>query len=385
MRTSRQIWQDLIRLFRRPAATGATESRGTSAAASSVNTALLEDVAGLQSGLEQLSQRDGQQLEDLRRRVSQLESERDIARQDVEGLRHALADAVSRQEKTEIHASTLEIRFREQDEKHQADLQEALIRERRQNRRLQLATVMAVAALVLGGALSVTIFRMVENNASLLATVNEGLRGIQASIDQYQSDTRNELARATASFASRMLPPADTAERTASDGTTIEQPVDTSPLLPEPDFAATGSLPPGDHDFGSRRDVRSFFAENARQPGVITLPSGLQYKVLIPGNGRMPGASDTVLIEYRAFRPDGTELDNSFSETQPSSFVVSEAIPGLREALQLMQEGAQWELYIPPALVSHGVRKRGRFDFEPLIYTVELLSVVSEHAATQEH
>ena len=107
----------------------------------------------------------------------------------------------------------------------------------------------------------------------------------------------------------------------------------------------------------------------------MTLPGGVQYRVLIPGSGRTPAPSDTVVIEYRAFRPDGTELDNSFREMQPSTVVVSEALPGLGEALQHMQENAQWELYVPPALVSDSVRKRGRFGFEPLIYTVELLSV----------
>ena len=80
-------------------------------------------------------------------------------------------------------------------------------------------------------------------------------------------------------------------------------------------------------------------------------------------------------IEYRALRPDGTELDNSFRETQPLTFVVAEAPPGLREALQHMQEGAQWELYVPTALVRNGVRKRGQFAFEPRIYVVELLSI----------
>lgn len=365
------MWQALTRWFRRPTIPGAAGSQGWAAT----------DVAGLQSGLEQLRQRDELQLEELRRRISQLESERDMAHQEVEGLRTALADTALRQEKTEIHANTLEIRLREQREQYQADLQNAQIRERRQARLLNLAMAVAIVALVLGGAVSVSTFRMVENNTVLLATINQGFQDIQSSIERYQAGTLNELSRSVALIASRMNQPEETPDLPRTGGAIIE-PLPVTQPLPKPDFVVSGSLPLSGHTFSDRRDVRAFFEENARQPGIVTLPSGLQYRVLIPGKGRTPGASDMVVIEYRAFRPDGTELDNSFRETQPTTFIVSEANPGLEEALQHMQEGAQWELYVPPVLVNKGVRKRGRFGFEPLIYTVELLAVVT--ARTQD-
>jgi len=339
-------------------------------------------MAGLQSGLRELRQQDEQQLESLRQRIGQLEAERDIARQDVEGLRHVLEDAIARQERSEIHANTLEILLKEQAEKHQADLQEALIRERGQARRVNLVLALAIAAVVLGGVLGIAVLRMVESNARLLATVNQGFSDIQASMDRYQADMRAELSSIAPAMAERMPPPPATPER--ADGAAMEPAASTPQTLPEPDFLASGSLPLSGHGFDSRRDVRTFFEENARQPGVVALPSGLQYRELIPGSGRTPGPADTVVIEYRAFRPDGTELDNSLTAPLPSTFVVSEAPPGLEEALQRMQEGAQWELYIPPALVSDGVRKRGRFGFEPLIYTVELLSVARGQATGQE-
>lgn len=124
--------------------------------------------------------------------------------------------------------------------------------------------------------------------------------------------------------------------------------------------------------------MRTFFEENARQLGVISLDSGLQYKVLSRGNGRRPGPADRVVFDYQTFLADGTEIYNSYHEKEPAVFGIDEVVPGLREALQRMDEGAQWELYVPPRLAHKGVRKRGRGKqaFEPFIYVVELKSVM---------
>jgi FKBP-type peptidyl-prolyl cis-trans isomerase FklB len=124
--------------------------------------------------------------------------------------------------------------------------------------------------------------------------------------------------------------------------------------------------------------MRAFFEENARELGVVSLDSGLQYKVLSHGNGRKPGPTDRVVFEYRTFLADGTQIYSSYSEAEPATHSVAEVVPGLREALQRMDEGAQWELYLPPRLAHKGVRKRGRgkLAFEPLIYVVELKTVM---------
>jgi hypothetical protein len=308
----------------------------------------------------------------LRQRVSQLESERDGAHLEVEKLRGLLDAAVARQDQSDIHIRALETQLRKQAEQHEAALLEAHIRERRQDRRLNLALIVAVAAFLLGIAISVTGYLESRENAELLAGINQGIRDIQVTMKDHQARLLQERAALHVPPVTPVTPPAETVKQAPADGHEITPLV---PVLPEPDFVASGTLPLLGHTFSNRQDVRAFFEENARQPGVNSLPGGVQYRVLIPGTGRTPEASDKVVIEYRAFRPDGTELDNSFREMQPSTLVVSEALPGLREALQHMQENAQWELYVPPALVSAGVRKRGRFGFEPLIYTVELLSI----------
>jgi FKBP-type peptidyl-prolyl cis-trans isomerase FklB len=116
----------------------------------------------------------------------------------------------------------------------------------------------------------------------------------------------------------------------------------------------------------------AYLAENAKREGVQTTASGLQYKVVKPGTGRAPALGDTVTVQYRGTLVDGTEFDSSYKRGQPASFPVSGVIAGWTEALQLMKEGAQYQLVIPPAL-AYG--ERGPLAGQVLIFDVELLGV----------
>jgi FKBP-type peptidyl-prolyl cis-trans isomerase FklB len=123
-------------------------------------------------------------------------------------------------------------------------------------------------------------------------------------------------------------------------------------------------------------ESREFLASNANKPGVVTLPSGLQYKVIQEGTGRSPGATDTVTVHYRGTLLDGTEFDSSYSRGKPATFGVGRVIAGWTEALQLMKEGARWQLFIPPDL-AYGEKGAGS-KIPPnssLIFDVELISV----------
>lgn len=126
----------------------------------------------------------------------------------------------------------------------------------------------------------------------------------------------------------------------------------------------------------SPKAAETFLAENASTEGIITLPSGLQYKVLVEGSGSSPKKTDKVTVHYRGTLIDGTEFDSSYSRNKPASFGVNRVIPGWTEALQLMQEGDKWQLFIPPKL---GYAERGAGSKIPpnsaLIFEVELLSV----------
>ena len=119
-----------------------------------------------------------------------------------------------------------------------------------------------------------------------------------------------------------------------------------------------------------------FLAENKKKEGVITLPSGLQYKVVKAGAGKKPKATDTVTVHYQGTLTDGKEFDSSYRRGQPVTFPVNGVIPGWTEVLQLMEEGAKWQVFIPTNL-AYGDRGAGR-DIGPhaaLIFEIELISI----------
>lgn len=125
----------------------------------------------------------------------------------------------------------------------------------------------------------------------------------------------------------------------------------------------------------------AFLAENKAKPGVVTLPSGLQYKVITEGTGPKPAATDSVVCNYRGTLLNGTEFDSSYKRGQPATFPVNGVIKGWTEALQLMPVGSKWQLFVPPDL-AYGNRGVGS-DIGPdatLIFEVELLSIQAKTA-----
>ena len=126
----------------------------------------------------------------------------------------------------------------------------------------------------------------------------------------------------------------------------------------------------------NKKEGEIFLAENKKKEGVKTLPSGLQYKVIKPGTGKKPAATDTVTTHYKGTLIDGTEFDSSYKRGKPATFPVNGVIPGWTEALQLMEEGAQWQLFIPSNL-AYGERGAGRIigPHATLIFEVELISI----------
>ncbi|MGZ3513134.1 MAG: FKBP-type peptidyl-prolyl cis-trans isomerase N-terminal domain-containing protein [Thermodesulfobacteriota bacterium] len=126
----------------------------------------------------------------------------------------------------------------------------------------------------------------------------------------------------------------------------------------------------------NKTEGEAFLAENKKKEGVKTLPSGLQYKVIKAGTGKKPKSSDTVTVNYRGTLIDGTEFDSSYKRGQPATFQVSGVIPGWTEALQLMEEGAKWQLFIPSNL-AYGERGAGGVigPNATLLFEIELVSI----------
>lgn len=126
----------------------------------------------------------------------------------------------------------------------------------------------------------------------------------------------------------------------------------------------------------NKKEGEVFLAENKAKEGVKTAPSGLQYKVIKPGTGKKPQATDTVTVNYRGTLVDGTEFDSSYRRGKPATFPVSGVIPGWTEALQLMEEGAKWQIIIPSKL-AYGEQGAGQMigPNATLIFEVELISI----------
>jgi len=125
----------------------------------------------------------------------------------------------------------------------------------------------------------------------------------------------------------------------------------------------------------AQKDGEKFLADNKTKESVVTLPSGLQYKILKQGTGEKPGPEDTVVCNYKGTLINGTEFDASEKHGGPATFPVKGVIPGWTEALQLMQVGSKWQLFVP-ANLAYGAQ--GPPDIGPnatLIFEVELVSI----------
>jgi FKBP-type peptidyl-prolyl cis-trans isomerase FklB len=125
----------------------------------------------------------------------------------------------------------------------------------------------------------------------------------------------------------------------------------------------------------AQKEGDEFLAANKTKEGVVALPSGLQYKVLKAGTGEKPTADDTVVCNYKGTLINGTEFDASDKHGGPATFPVKGVIPGWTEALQLMQAGSKWQLFVPSNL-AYGPQGPG--DIGPnatLIFEVELVSI----------
>lgn len=126
----------------------------------------------------------------------------------------------------------------------------------------------------------------------------------------------------------------------------------------------------------AKAEGENFLAENAKKPGVVTLPSGLQYQVLREGNGRKPSATDQVECHYEGTLINGQVFDSGYRRGETATFGLNQVIKGWTEGLQLMQEGAKYRFFIPYNL-AYGERGAGQAipPYAALIFDVELIKV----------
>jgi FKBP-type peptidyl-prolyl cis-trans isomerase len=125
----------------------------------------------------------------------------------------------------------------------------------------------------------------------------------------------------------------------------------------------------------NKKAVEAFVAENVKKEGVVTLPSGLQYKILKQGDGKMPAVDDTVVCQYIGTLIDGSEFDSTYKRNQAATLPVKGLMAGWTEALQLMPVGSKWQIFIPPQLAFGEKAVGGIGPNAMLIFEVELMSI----------
>lgn len=147
------------------------------------------------------------------------------------------------------------------------------------------------------------------------------------------------------------------------------------------------TMPSNLSDIASKnlKESRSFLEENKKKPGIITLPSGLQYQIVKEGSGEPAGPSDFVSVHYRGTLLNGQEFDSSYKSKVPATFAVNAVIPGWTEALQLMKPGSKWMIYVPPQL-AYGEKGVGNIiaPNTALVFEIDLVSTRPRLDQTKE-
>jgi FKBP-type peptidyl-prolyl cis-trans isomerase FklB len=138
-------------------------------------------------------------------------------------------------------------------------------------------------------------------------------------------------------------------------------------------------------EFGANKDFGyAFLEENKTKEGVVTLPSGLQYKVIKAGKGAIPALTDRVKVHYVGTLIDGTKFDSSYDRNEPATFSLTGVIDGWTEALSMMPVGSKWMLYVPQELAYGKQQQRNIPPFSALIFEVELIEIIKEPANVQK-
>jgi len=378
----------------------------------------LAELESINSRLVTDRETDSTRILDQERRLVEIEAERNLARDQVTVLETSLAETTSRLEKTDSQIRHLQASAAEQAQQFESSLSEVRtrldsadnqitvlgvklknehqhylqtsqdIQDRfsKQDLRMNWVIMVAGLALVLGAFTGVFLVRDAQKNAAMLSIMSRDIRELTTSMKGDLSlqhrplDETPQSAVTAISTNSRTEVTAAPSNNTvvasqhASSVKTTDSTTDPNPFnsldRPRRTYRA------GERKF-TRRDAKKFFEDNAANEGVVSLSSGVQYRVVMSGNGNSPSLSDQVMVAYVGIRPDGSVFDETYSKGAPKTISMNEVMPGWQEVLQEMQEGAEFELYVPPNLTpSKGVRKRGMSGFEPSIYLIELLQVV---------
>lgn len=314
-------------------------------------------------------------LASLERRLADLETEHAVTSRQLQVVEQELTVTRTDLETTTDQVTTLAQQVEEGQQLYLQTVQETQLQLRKQEMRLNWLALVAAFALLLAAIACVIFIWDVQKNARLLAGMSADIKALMLTVERQDSrspPTGGEKP-AVGTDPQRMQPPSGK-----------DQPEISSSTLPLPESggrvaaeAGRNDVAPGAVDTAPVDDVRQFFARNATMPGIISLPGGVQYRVVREGDGRSPGINDWVVVDYLGMTPDGRIFDNTYDSGQRAIFGMDGLLPGWREPLMRMQEGSEFEIYVPPDIANiGGITSPEKNPGEPGIYLIELIQVV---------
>ena len=330
-------------------------------------------------------------LEDTNGKVKQL---RDSTTEQVRNFGMSLQEAGSRLDSADGHIQQLEGRLENERKDYLTILQQLQGSISKQDTRVSWTMAAAGFALLLGATAGGILIWDVQKNAATLSGMSADIKELMTSVNGLRQKERAQSfdTRQQAMPAPAAVPESDPTESAVPEDVAVEKPepatepagATISKNTTNPYFLSS-ALKGGraKQTEGLKQKTRSeadkFFEENAKLDGVVTLSSGVQYRVVQQGSGKSPQSSDRVVIKYVGMTLDGNIFDETYTTDEAVTYSMNELQPGWREVLLKMEEGSEFELYIPGNLTASGnVRKRGMLGYEPNIYLVELLEVLGD-------
>jgi len=371
MNSLTRFWRETTARFRKP-----FRPHSQSPAASGMqrdNTVVQLDKA--RDRLAAAGQADTARIANLERRLADLESEHATTSRQLQEVEQELVVAGSDLENTQTQVKTLALQLEDGQQLYLQTVQETQLQLRKQDMRLNWLTLVSAFALLLAAVASAILIWDVQKNAGLLAGMSVDIKQLMQTVDRQdgrsQPAAQNTQADRPGKPHMKLPPLPDQSSKPWAEK-----------LQPLPDFLpAPGAGPPGeiptDADTVPVDAVRQFFERNASIPGMVNLPSGVQYRVVRQGDGKSPGMNDWVVVDYLGMTPDGSIFDNTYDSGQRAVFGMEGLLPGWQEPFLRMQEGSEFEVYVPPDIANiGGIPGNKKQAGDPGIYLIELIQVV---------
>jgi FKBP-type peptidyl-prolyl cis-trans isomerase FklB len=311
----------------------------------------------------------------LERRLALLETEHTATSSQLQVMEQELTVFSSGLENTQLQVKSLAQQLEEGQQLYLQTVQDTQLQLRRQDMRLNWLTMVSAFALLLAVVASAILIWDVQKNAGLLAAMSADIKQRSMTVERQGSlsgsAAQGKLTGGPDKPLTKLPPGTD---RTNVPASAVTQ--QTAGNGGATEAIQSGGVPTV-MDAAPADEVRQFFARNASMPGMVTLPGGVQYRVVRQGDGKSPGMNDWVVVDYLGMTPDGSIFENTYDSGQHATFGMNGLLPGWQEPLLRMQEGSEFEVYVPPDIANiGGIPSLKKQTGEPGIYLIELIQVI---------